>query len=88
MPRYSFEDLKTGQITELDMKIKELDPFLKRNKKTLRQVFTRMNTGDPWLLDGVMKPPADFSKYILGKVKAKVPGAEIERGRFHVQKEI
>lgn len=88
MPLYSFEIIETKEIVELSMKISELDPFIKKNKKTHRQVFTRMNTGDPWLLDGVMKPPADFSKYVLGKVKHGVPGAEIEKGRFHVPKEI
>lgn len=87
MPYYSFEDLKTKEIFELEMKIAELDPFLKKNKKKLRQVFVKMNTGDPWLL-GVSKPPSDFSKYVLGKVKHNVPGADIERGRYHVAKEI
>jgi hypothetical protein len=70
------------------MKIAELDPFLKKNKKKYVQILTKMTTGDPWLLDGVKKVPADFSKYILGKVKHGVPGATIEQGRFHVQKEV
>jgi hypothetical protein len=70
------------------MKISELDPFLKKNKKKYVQILTKMTTADPWLLDGVKKPPSDFSKYVLGKVKHGVPGAEIERGRFHVPKEV
>jgi hypothetical protein len=88
MPTYSFKNIKTGEEFELSMKIAELDPFLEKNKKKFVQIFTKMNLGDPWLLDGVMKPPADFSKYVLGKVKHGVPGATIEQGKYHVTKEV
>jgi hypothetical protein len=86
MPIYSFLDTETNEEFELEMKMAQLDPFLKKNKM-LKQIFTRMNIGDAFLL-GVMKPPADFSKYVLGRIKDKVPGANVERGRYHVQKEI
>lgn len=87
MPIYSFRNNKTGEeFTEM-MKISELEKFLKKNKD-IEQILIKVNMGDPWLLEGVKKVPSDFSKYILGRVKEKVPGAEIERGRYHVQKEI
>lgn len=36
--------------------------------------------GDPYRL-GVTKPPSDFDKYVLGKIKAKFPGSTIGEKR-------
>jgi hypothetical protein len=54
----------------------------------LNQTF-RMNIVDPVGI-GVTKPPADFQKYVLGRIKEKVPGAEksvIEK-RWSIKREI
>lgn len=36
---------------------------------------------------GVTRPPADFSKYVLGKIKHANPNSSVER-RFNISKEI
>jgi hydroxyethylthiazole kinase-like sugar kinase family protein len=86
MPVYSFEDTETSEEFELTMSYEELKQFLEDNPK-VNQTF-RMNIVDPVGI-GVTKPPADFQKYVLNKVKS-VPGAnkgEIEK-RWHIPKEI
>lgn len=82
---YSFEDQETGEEFELQMSYEELKQFLADNPK-VNQTF-RMNLGDPIRM-GVTKPPSDFSKYVLGKVKETNPlGGAIER-RYTIPKEI
>ena len=83
---YSFEDTQTKEQFELSMSYDELLLFLEENKH-VHQVF-RMNLVDPVGI-GVTKPPADFQKYVLGKVK-EMPGAQkdvIEK-RWQIAKEI
>lgn len=87
MPVYSFEDNETKEEFELTMTYDELQDFLKNNPQ-LNQTF-RMNLVDPMGI-GISKPPSDFSKYVLGKVRDKVPGANkdaIEK-RWQIPKEI
>lgn len=72
MPVYSFEDQETGEEFELQMSYEELKQFLVDNPK-VNQTFA-MNIVDPVGI-GVTKPPSDFQKYVLGKVKA-APGAQ------------
>lgn len=85
MPKYSFEDQKTGEEHEVDMPYSELEKYLADNPN-IRQTF-RMNLGDPVRM-GVTKVPSDFSKYVLGRVKETNPlGKAVER-RHTVQKEI
>lgn len=86
MPFYSFEDTEDGTEFEIEMSYDELKTFLEANP-TLNQTF-RMNLVDPVGI-GVTKPPSDFQKYVLGKVK-QVPGADkakLEK-RWHIPKEI
>lgn len=84
---YSFEDPETGEEFELQMSYDELNDFLVDNPK-LNQTY-RMNIVDPMGI-GISKPPSDFSKYILGRVKEKTPGvnkATLEK-RWHIPREI
>lgn len=86
MPVYSFEDKETQEQFELTMSYDELLSFIENNP-TLHQVF-KMNVVDPVGI-GISKPPSDFQKYVLGKVKS-MPGAEssvIEK-RWQIAKEI
>lgn len=69
---YSFEDTETGEEFELNMTYEQLKEFLV-DFPNLNQTF-RMNIGDPVGL-GITKPPSDFQKYVLGKVKT-APGAQ------------
>jgi NH3-dependent NAD+ synthetase len=86
MPVYSFEDTETSEEFELTMSYEELKQFLEDNPK-VNQTF-RMNIVDPVGI-GVTKPPSDFQKYVLNKVK-QVPGADKDRieKRWHIPKEI
>lgn len=82
---YSFEDTETGEEFELQMSYDELKQFLADNPK-VNQTF-RMNLVDPVGI-GVTKPPSDFSKYVLGRVKEAHPlGKAIER-RYTIPKEL
>lgn len=85
MPVYSFEDQETGEEFELQMSYDDLKEFL-TNNPTVNQTF-RMNIADPIRM-GVQKPPSDFQKYVLGRVKEAHPlGKSIER-RHTIPKEI
>lgn len=71
MPRYAFEDTKTGEQFEMDMSYDELQPFLNTYPE-LQQIF-KINIADSVSI-GVTRPPVDFQKYVLDRVKA-MPGA-------------
>jgi hypothetical protein len=83
---YSFEDQETGEEFELEMTYDQLKEFLVSNPN-FNQTF-KMNVVDPVGI-GVTKPPSDFQKYVLNKVK-QVPGADKDRieKRWHIPKEI
>lgn len=82
---YSFIDTETEEEFELEMPYEDLGGFLEANPN-LNQTF-RINLGDPIRM-GVQKPPSDFSKYVLGRVKEAHPlGKAIER-RHTIPKEV
>lgn len=84
---YSFIDTETEEEFEVEMSYDQLKAFLEANPK-LNQTF-RMNIVDP-VGAGISKPPSDFQKYILGKVKEKAPGANkaaLEK-RWHIPREV
>jgi NH3-dependent NAD+ synthetase len=72
MPIYSFEHKETGEEYELEMSYDDLDQYLKDNPHVF-QTF-RMNLVDPVGI-GITKPPSDFQKHVLSRVK-QVPGAD------------
>lgn len=87
MPSYTFENTKTGEVYEDSMSISEMESFLKKNKH-IRYVFTPVPIVDPAGI-GVSKPPADFQKHVLGRIKDKNPGASaIGTRRWNIPKEI
>ena len=84
---YSFIDTETEEEFELEMSYDELKGFLEANPN-LNQTF-RMNIVDP-VGAGISKPPSDFQKYVLGRVREKAPGANkaaLEK-RWHIPKEV
>lgn len=83
---YSFEDTITDEQFQLSMSYDELLLFLEENKH-INQVF-KMTLVDPVGI-GVTKPPSDFQKYVLGKVK-QMPGAnkDVIEKRWQIAKEI
>jgi hypothetical protein len=85
MPDYTFKNKKTGKRFNKSMSMSELDVYLAKNKN-IEQMIVSASIGDPWSM-GITQPPADFSKYVLGRIKEKAPGPAIER-RFQIAKEI
>jgi len=84
MPRYTFED-ENGEQSIVEMKMAELDDFKEKNPN-LHQVFTSPQTVDPILL-GRERPPADFQKYVIDKIKAKTPGHSMDSTRWPTSRE-
>ena len=86
---YTFEynkGRKKGQQFDLDMPSALLDEFLNDHPEVNR-VF-KMNIGDPTGM-GITKPPSDFQKYILGRMKSSIPGNTIgDSSRFKIPKEL
>ena len=84
--RYTFLNKKTKKHVEMDMPYSELEKFLNHNPH-MEQVF-RLNVADPVNI-GVTKPPADFSKYVLGKVQ-QMPGADkkMMTKRWDIKREV
>jgi len=86
MPRYTFENNKTGEQYELTLSYDEMIKYLEDNKN-VHQIF-KMNVVDPAGI-GISKPPSDFQKYVLGKVKAANPHADaVASRRWNIPKEI
>ncbi len=88
MPIYVFRDEETEEEFEIEMKMSEREQFLLDNP-TVKQCITPLNIGDPIKL-GITKPPVDFQKYVLGRIKEKV-GAKYATGmnrRYTIPKEI
>lgn len=87
MPTYSFENINTGEEVTIEMKISELDQFKKDNPE-LVQIFSNSSASivDPVLL-GVKKPPREFQKEVLGKIK-KGSGRDntLGTGRWEIPK--
>lgn len=86
MPTYTYQSKDTGEIFNLSMSISEMEKYEQDNPQHER-VYHSVNVVDPTGI-GVSKPPSDFTKYVLGKVKAANPHTEIGNRRWDVAKEI
>lgn len=76
MPTYEFLNKETQEVEEHVMKIAELDSF-KENNPHLERYISSMNIGDPVRL-GITRPPVDFQKGIVERMKAAIPGNNIK----------
>ena len=86
MPIYTYQDKKTKKVFDVEMSIAEMEEYETNNPNHLR-VYNQVNIVDPAGI-GVSKPPADFTKYVLGKVKAANPHNAVGTGRWDIKKEI
>jgi hypothetical protein len=77
MPFYTYEI--AGEEVTLSMTISEMEDFEKANP-THKRIWNPVALGDAIRL-GITRPPSDFDKYVLGKVKDAHPGSNIERRR-------
>lgn len=86
MPSYTFLNTQTNEEYDLKMSYDELQAYLNDNPQ-VNQVF-KMNVVDPVGI-GVTRPPSDFQKYVLGKVKAANPHADaVASKRWGIPKEV
>ena len=85
---YTFRNTKTDELLTFHMSYEQYLEFIKNKKKYLVQEF-HINTGDSILL-GVTRPPSDFQKYVVDRIKHSVPGANRKtmEKRWHTTKEI
>ena len=87
MPYYTFRNKKTDEEVTVSMTMAEHDTYLD-DKPDWEQVVTVPNFVDPVSI-GVTKPPSDFQKYILCRVKSAVPQADaVASKRWDIPKEI
>lgn len=80
MPIYTFTNTQTNETFTDLMSISEKETYLSENPH-IQQVPVAVNMGDSVRL-GVTKPPSDFTKYVLGKIKERHPKGNIGKGRF------
>lgn len=87
MPNYTYKNKVTGEEITVNMTMAEHDTYLD-DKPDWEQMILAANFVDPVSI-GVTKPPADFQKYILGRVKSAVPHADaVASKRWDIPKEI
>lgn len=87
MPNYSYKNKVTGEEITVNMSMAEHETYLD-DKPEWEQMIIAANFVDPVSI-GVTKPPSDFQKYILGRVKSAVPGASaVGNKRWDIPKEI
>jgi hypothetical protein len=87
MPTYSYKNKNTGEEVDTQMSISDMEKFEVDNPH-LERIYKSLNIADPINI-GVKRPPADFQKYVLGRIKDK-PGVNkslIEK-RWDIKKEI
>ena len=79
MPLYDFEDTKTGEQFELQLKISEKDEFLKANPNLKQFIGTPMIVGG---VDGLRKPDEGFNEVLqkIGEQNPQTPfGREVNK---------
>lgn len=87
MPNYTWMNKETGEEFTNTMTMAEHEDFVKDNPH-LQQVLRNFTMVDPVSI-GVTKPPSDFQKYVLGRVKASVPHADaVASKRWDIPKEV
>jgi hypothetical protein len=77
MPTYHFRNKTTGDEFQDFMSISAKEKYLEENTD-IEQILTSLNIVDPVGI-GVTRPPTDFAKYVLGRIKEASPGPAIEK---------
>lgn len=86
-PIYTFENTNTGEIYDEMISFTEMETLLKTNPH-IKHIIKPVRIVDPVGI-GVTKPPEDFQKFVLGKVKAANPQSEaVASKRWNIPKEI
>lgn len=85
MPTYSYRNKKTGKTFDKVMTMAEMDAYEAANPNIQRE-YQATPILDPSGM-GIQKPSSDFSKYVLGKVKATNPLGNVGERRWSVPRE-
>ena len=87
MPNYTWRNKETGLEHTNTMTMAEHEEYTKNNPH-LEQVLRNFTMVDPVNV-GITKPPSDFQKYVLGRIKSAVPEASaVASKRWDIPKEI
>jgi hypothetical protein len=87
MPYYTFRNKKTDEEVTVSMTMAEHDTYLD-DKPDWEQMILAVNFADPVSI-GVTKPPSDFQRHVLGRIKEAVPGASaVANKRWGIPREI
>ena len=85
MPNYTYKNKVTGEEITVNMTMAEHDTYLD-DKPDWEQMILVANFVDPVSI-GVPKPPADFQKGVIGRMKEKVHGNNLNRSKFNIPRE-
>lgn len=84
MPQYEFLNKQTNEIEEHLMSYKDLDQFKENNPHLERYFgedsFPGLGDGIRMSVAGVGKPDSTFEKYVINRIKEKVPGNTVKHG--------
>lgn len=86
MPIYPLRNKETGEIFEKIMKIADYEIFMKENPNIERYFDTAPIFGDPVRM-GIVKPPSDFQKHIIGRMKESIPGNTLSDRKFQIPRD-
>ncbi len=77
MPSYDFKNIKTGEVKEYTMSIKDLDQFKKDNPDLVQQISTlNFSTNE-----NVLKKAGDGWKEVQDRIKGGMPPKDRHRIR-------
>jgi len=86
MPNYTYHDKDTKKTWTEFMSISERDAFMRDNPAVTQVPGNTIPILDSVRL-GITKPPSDFQKHVLGRIKSNVPGNNIGEQRFSIPRE-
>lgn len=85
MPTYTFRNKDTGEIFEHVMKMSEYDDYMKSNPSIERYHEAPATLVDPATV-GILKPPSDFQKHVIGNIQRRNPG-RAQSKKYNIPKE-
>ena len=90
MPIYPLKNTETEEIFEKSMKIAEYEIYMQENPHIQRYYEmggTSATIGDPVRL-GILQPPSDFMKGIVGRMAETIPGNRLkEISKYQIPRE-
>jgi hypothetical protein len=81
MPYYKFRNKETDEITEILLKISELDSYKESNPNLESYIDAVPMLGDGMRMSvpGIGQPDSAFEKGVIDRIKRTVPGNTLEK---------